>query len=233
MPFAAVRIDPNPKPVKSMARRFLKSMPATSIVIAFVHLLLAACSFEREFPKMVTRDEWKAQKPNLNSSSEHGIYDPVTNLDGWLVYNAPLKDVLNTVVVHHSALPPTQGANAIQKIHMSDRGFADIGYHFVIDTDGIIFEGREISVRGAHTAGHNTGAVGIVLLGNFENKSPSEKQFLSLQRLVRALVSRYGITHIAGHKDFQSAKTQCPGEELEKKIPALADELGLTFGSPN
>ena len=51
---------------------------------------------------------------------------------------------------------------------MWERGWTDIGYHFVIDPAGTIYEGRDIRVRGAHVEGANTGKVGLLLLGDFQ-----------------------------------------------------------------
>ena len=46
-------------------------------------------------------------------------------------------------------------------------GWADVGYHYLVDKDGTIYEGRNIAIRGAHTQGHNTGSAGVCLLGDF------------------------------------------------------------------
>jgi N-acetyl-anhydromuramyl-L-alanine amidase AmpD len=114
---------------------------------------------------------------------------------------------------------------------MHTRGFADIGYQFVIDAGGRVYEGRSLDVRGAHTGGHNTGTVGIVLLGNFEEGVPAEAQLVSLERLSRHLADTYGITHLAGHRDFQPEETVCPGHNLAILLPELAQEFGLVYGT--
>jgi N-acetyl-anhydromuramyl-L-alanine amidase AmpD len=134
-------------------------------------------------------------------------------------------------VVHHSALPDTEGPRQIQDIHMRERGFADIGYHFVIDRRGNIFEGRTIAVRGSHTGGRNYGTIGVVLLGDFENTQPTNKQWESTRLLVHCLAVNYGLTHLAGHREFQPERTVCPGRHLESRLPELASELGLVYGT--
>ena len=108
---------------------------------------------------MITRAGWGAKPPNPNSSGEGGPFDPETNPTGVFRYPQPLKDWLNTVVVHHSALPGTQGPLEIQALHMGQRGYSDIGYHFLIDPDGTLYEGRPLNMRGAHVEGYNTGSV--------------------------------------------------------------------------
>ena len=85
---------------------------------------------------------------------------------------------------------------------MQQRGFADIGYNYVIDEVGQVYEGRDLGARGAHTGGHNTGTIGIVLLGSFELTRPTTAQMVSLKALSRYLVDAYAISHLAGHRDF-------------------------------
>ncbi len=179
---------------------------------------------------IIPRSEWGAVEPDLDASIE-GLYDPVSNPGGWLVYDEPLSKVLNTIIVHHSALPLSDGALEIQSKHVQFKGFADIGYNFVIDESGQIYEGRCLTARGAHTGGHNTGTIGIVLLGNFELTEPTEAQLTTLKRLVRCLAREYAITHLAGHRDFQPQVTVCPGKNLEALLSNLATELRLEFGT--
>jgi hypothetical protein len=179
---------------------------------------------------IVTRAEWGAVEPQIATSVE-GVYDPHSNPGGWYRYEKPLAEVLTTIVVHHSALPLSDGVLEIQEKHMTDKRYADIGYHFVIDEAGIIYEGRPLDVRGAHTGGHNTGTVGIVLLGNFEEGNPLAIQLQRLTDLSLALIADYGITHLAGHRDFQPDETVCPGHHLETLLQEFAKTVGLEFGT--
>jgi hypothetical protein len=183
-------------------------------------------------PPILSRAEWGAAEPDHDAHAERGLFDPVANPNGWLVYPpGPLADALHTLVVHHSALPATDGALAIQRLHMERRGYADIGYHFVVDNSGLIYAGRDLNVRGAHTGGANTGTVGVVLLGNFEHAEPEPAQLDSLRQLAAYLASAFALTHLAGHADFQPGATLCPGKHLAPLLPALAVGLGLTFGT--
>jgi len=179
---------------------------------------------------IVPRADWKAADPDPASSPE-GLYDPVANPGGWLVYDRPLSEVLTTLVVHHSALPLSDGPLEIQWKHIHQKGYADIGYHFVVDDAGQIYAGRDLQVRGAHTGGHNTGTVGVSLLGNFQETRPLPAQLTSLKGLGACLADDYGITHLAGHRDFQPGVTVCPGDYLEALLPDMAVELGLVFGT--
>ncbi len=177
------------------------------------------------------RQTWGATQPNHAARAEFGFYDAATNPGGWRVYDQPLERILRTVVVHHSALPLSDGPREIQLKHLKDKGYADIGYHFVIDGVGEIYEGRPLNVRGAHVGGFNTGCVGICLLGNFEEAAPAPAQLISLEALAGALRDQFNITHLAGHRDFQPTETVCPGKGLEPLLPNLATKLGLQFGA--
>jgi hypothetical protein len=180
---------------------------------------------------MVTRTGWGAEAVNLNARSENGEFNPENNPTGVLTYPQPLAEWLTTIIVHHSALPIDQGPLEIQALHMDKAGYADIGYHFVVDRDGTLFEGRPLQTRGAHTEGFNTGTVGIVLLGNFENITPTTAQLRTLNQLIRFLKNRYQITHLAGHQDFNPEITVCPGETLYSMLPEISERADLVYGT--
>ncbi|MBI5349812.1 MAG: N-acetylmuramoyl-L-alanine amidase [Chloroflexi bacterium] len=181
---------------------------------------------------MITpRASWNALPPDHSVKDEHGLFDPRTNPGGWQMYTEPLDQVLRTIVIHHSALAPTFGAAEIQRLHIEKRGFADIAYHFVIAADGKIFEGRSINVRGAHAEGANTGSVGVVALGNFEEAAPPEIQLRATRELIDHLRSSYPhITHLAGHCDFNQDSV-CPGKHLYPLLKILAREASLLYGT--
>jgi hypothetical protein len=198
--------------------------------------LLAACQTP-ETPAaplpaltLITRDEWGAVAPNLEAAGEHGLFDERTNPTGWLEYDQPLSTVLTTLVVHHSA-SVLDGPRDIQKLHMSTRGFADIGYHYLIEAGGQLYEGRDLQVRGAHTGGFNTGTLGVCLLGNFQNQWPAMPQLETLRGLGTHLAAAYGIAYLASHHGFQPDATVCPGRNLEPLLPDLASVMGLTYGT--
>jgi hypothetical protein len=211
-------------------RTLLKLLLATGTTIWLPALTGCASKRPVESLNIIPRSEWGAVEPDPATSTE-GVYDPSTNPGGWMIYDEPLRKVLTTIVVHHSALPLSDGPLDIQWTHMFHKGYADIGYNFVIDHRGHIYEGRSLGVRGAHTGGHNTGTVGIVLLGNFQEAEPTKAQLASLNLLSLHLAREYAITHLAGHRDFQPGVTVCPGQNLETRLPSLAAELGLAFGT--
>jgi hypothetical protein len=183
-------------------------------------------------PMLVLRKDWGANEPSVSPDGygEHGPYNAVTNPDGWLVYDQLLETILDRLIIHHSALPLTDGPREIQRLHMEEKGFADIGYHFLVNEKGQLFEGRSLKVRGAHTFGANYSSVGVCLIGNFEEIQPSPAQLDTLKSLVTGLVATYPrIDHMAGHKDFNPGVTLCPGANLYALLPDLAKGLNLAY----
>jgi hypothetical protein len=180
---------------------------------------------------LITRTGWGAGAANWETSGEAGVFDPVTNPAGQLIYTEPLTDWLNTLVVHHSALEYLDGPREIQRLHILQNGYADVGYHFFVDGLGQLYEGRPLNERGAHTGGYNTGTVGICLLGNFDVIEPVLAQLNTLRQVAVYLRDTVGITYLAGHRDFQPEATVCPGANLWPLLLGVAEETGLNWGT--
>lgn len=136
------------------------------------------------------------------------------------------------LTIHHegSAKPnsdatPTQVAatlRLIQSQHRKRMSAGDIGYHFIIDRTGVIWQGRDWAYQGAHTSGANSNNLGVMLLGNFEIQQPTQAQLQSLHSLVASLSRKFGLnpaTDIYGHSDF--CNTACPGKHLKPQVQAL------------
>jgi hypothetical protein len=182
-------------------------------------------------PAIVSRAEWGAEPPNHDAPNEFGITDIPTD-PAWYVYAKPLNQVYNTVAIHHTAalLLSNETMRDVQKLHMEKNGWADVGYHYAIDRSGIVYEGRDVHVRGASVAGHNTGVLGVVLMGDFEFDQPLDVQLISLQAVVDWLAGEYPLTHLAGHGEFNT-DTSCPGKNLKAHLDALAQKAGLQRGT--
>ncbi len=110
---------------------------------------------------------------------------------------------VDTIILHHTA--GRQGGERIRQDHIR-RGWSDIFYHFVIEPDGKIFIGRDLS----RPAGKRRTAIEIAIVGKLHLESMTEKQEISLIGLINALQIEF--THINkfyNHKDL--AATICPG----------------------
>lgn len=156
------------------------------------------------------------------------------------------------LIVHHSALTCEDGdwQNAvldIWKLHTHTNGWDDLGYNFLIDPGGVIYEGRAggDNVRGAHFICANDNTMGVVLLGDFRELEPTEQAIRSLIELLSWKCQREGIdprgksfhqgtklhlNNIAGHRDGNVAPadsgacpkgTECPGDRLYQLLSAV------------
>jgi len=105
-----------------------------------------------------------------------------------------------------------------------NRNYGDIGYHFIVDFAGRAWEGRSLAYEGAHTAGHNEGNIGVMLLGNFEEQAPGRDQLKAMQSLVTALREQYRVKRhrVYGHRDL--SQSLCPGRQLYDVIVKLKGE---------
>jgi N-acetylmuramoyl-L-alanine amidase len=151
------------------------------------------------------------------------------------------------ITVHHSAEPnppPLDGSvsesaaavRSIQKAHMEgkDTHYGDIGYHFLIDPFGRVFQGREMMWRGAHAHGdNNIQNIGVCLIGNFEEERPTKAALDALRRMLDQLRKQYNIPRsaVVGHSDLWN--TECPGRYLEPWVHEYAhDTSSVTRSAP-
>src|SRR5690606_33804179 len=108
----------------------------------------------------------------------------------------------------------------IRRSHVESRGFADIGYHYIIDPAGRIWEGRSVAYQGAHVKDNNENNLGILVLGNFQRQTPTRAATETLDRFVASQMARYGVplTRVKTHREI--TVTECPGESLQRYMNA-------------
>jgi hypothetical protein len=130
------------------------------------------------------------------------------------------------IVVHHTATPWDAHPDAvrrIQRLHMHERGWADIGYHLLVGPDGIVFEGRARDARGAHARGHNASSLGIAVIGDFSSVPPAPAALAALRRCIEWLTSEIDLQvsaeTVVGHGEI--ARTACPGASLLQRLHQL------------
>jgi flagellar hook assembly protein FlgD len=193
-------------------------------------------------PTIVRRSEWSADESIVRAPP----------------YYAP---ALHFAVVHHTAGTNSYSASesaaivrGIQRYHVLANGWNDIGYNFLVDKYGQVFEGRgggiARNVVGAHAQGFNTGSMGVAVLGTYE----SEKISLAARAaLVQLLAWRLDVAHVdplsrltwvsggnpkypagtsvslravSGHRD--TGPTSCPGDSLYAQLPGIAASVAAT-----
>ncbi|MEU5165426.1 MULTISPECIES: N-acetylmuramoyl-L-alanine amidase [Streptomyces] len=116
---------------------------------------------------------------------------------------------VDAIVVHHtgvdldnskSCTDSAERIRTIQQGHLA-KGWFDIGYNFLVDRCGRIFEGRsggtDLPVRGAHDYGFNTNTIGVSYLGNFESAKPTRLALEAIARIAAWRLGQYGVSPAA------------------------------------
>ena len=190
-------------------------------------------------PPIITRAEWGADESKRGGS--------------------PSFASLKKLIVHHTDTSnsdpnPAATVRAIYAFHTDVRGWSDIGYNFLVDAQGRVYEGRwarkyaagEVhngedssgrGVIGAHAAGANTGSVGVSLLGNFTSTAPTAAALDGLQAVLSWKADRHDIDP-TGSSDFSglvdlpnisghrdTKSTSCPGDVLWGRLPKIRQQV--------
>jgi hypothetical protein len=165
--------------------------------------------------RIITRAEWQALPPR----TVHRITLPTPEL--WL---------------HHSAGPRggAEQVRAIQRYHMSVRGWSDIAYSFLVNHQGVVFEGRGAGVAGGHTAGRNTISHAICAIGNYEVDQAPEPMVEAIAELTaHGVRSGWWASSITGpHRAAPGASTLCCGRHLIGQIPAIRTRVAALLAPP-
>ncbi len=189
-------------------------------------------------PLIVTRAGWGCGAEC--APKEAPIYAPVTHL-----------------IVHHSAGTNTSSdwaavIRSIWVLHVKGNGWNDIGYNFLVDPNGTVYEGRAggDGVIGAHFSGVNTGTMGVCMVGTFTTQGPTAIAIESLKKVLgwqaekwkldptgqtRHAVSGLTLNVISGHRDAglspqASGTTECPGLVLYTYLPGLRGDVNGAVG---
>lgn len=127
---------------------------------------------------------------------------------------------INEIIIHCSATPEGRDVSVadIRRWHLQ-RGFNDIGYHYVVYLDGSVHIGRPLRQVGAHCIGHNAHSIGICYIGGVEaveavegldsqkpkdTRTPAQK--VALRKLITELRSRFPRARVLGHRDASPDK---------------------------
>ena len=127
-------------------------------------------------------------------------------------WNSKLEKRSNTtmIILHHAAASICS-VEDIDSWH-KQRGWAGIGYHFLVRKDGSVYEGRPIDTVGAHVVNYNSNSVGICAEGNFESDVMSDIQKSSMKELIEYVKEKYSNVQIVAHNEL--ASTKCPGKNF-------------------
>ncbi len=165
---------------------------------------------------------------------------------------------INHLIVHHTATANDATdwpavVRTIWNFHAVTNGWRDVGYHYLIDPNGVLYEGRAggDKVAGIHFSCCNTGTIGIAMLGNYLSAAPTEAARQSLKNLLATKCQQFQLDplgssfhastglqlpHIAGHQDANASRsghacagTHCPGESLYALLPTIRQTVAQTI----
>lgn len=133
---------------------------------------------------------------------------------------------IKQIIIHCSATPEGRdiGAASIRRWH-KEKGFSDIGYHYVIRLDGTIEKGRPIEQVGAHCKNYNRNSIGICYVGGTEKdcKTPKDtrtkEQCKAMTELLKQLHRQFPNVTIHGHSEF--ANKACPSFNVNEYLQSI------------
>ena len=242
-----VRVDPGSGPLPRDLRVDLVD-PGTSAADSDLTPAAPTSSAEAQTnaPTIITRAQWGADESIRQGSP---TYMP-TIVAGFIHHT----DTSNTYTEAGAAAQ----VRSIYLYHVQANGWSDIGYNFLVDRFGRVFEGRyggvDKAVRGAHTGGFNTNTFGVAALGTFTSVAPSSAMISGIERVFAwkfdlnhrdptakttltaatfsgsryAAGTRVTINTISGHRDMDY--TTCPGSLMYAKLPAIRAAVKSLMG---
>lgn len=175
---------------------------------------------------VMSRSAWTSARPLMRSQ------DPTRGADS--------MGYVGMITIHHDAINSvgltSQSAVArrlegVRQSHVRN-GWADIGYHYIIDPAGRVWQGRPIGLQGAHVKDHNPHNLGVMCMGNFNQHSPTREQMTALDAFVASQMQGYRVpvNRVYTHRELMP--TACPGSNLQRYMLATrgrSGRLGMTY----
>lgn len=168
---------------------------------------------------LVARAQWGASLPVTANLTR--------NKGGWKRITVHHSAEADPVPLDGSLQSSAEGLRQIQRSHLKSKQppWGDIGYHFLIDPQGRVFQGRELTWQGAHASGNNNiQNIGVCLMGNFEEERPTPEALESLRKLLDNLRRVYSIPRREVHTHREFKQTACPGKFLQPWMDQYAQE---------
>jgi len=170
--------------------------------------------------------------PYIISRADWGCNE---SLMTWTPEYAPVRKI----IVHHTAGPnnpsdPKATIRGIYQYHAVTLGWGDIGYNYLVDQYGNVYQGRkgDNGVIGGHASGYNTGSVGIAVLGTYTSVAPSSAARNAVAKVSAWKAAYNGFKpneksswkdeytyNVAGHRDYNS--TACPGNAFYSCLSSI------------
>jgi len=120
------------------------------------------------------------------------------------------------VVVHCADTPADMdvGAADIRRWHVDERGWDDVGYHWIVKRSGQLEPGRDQRLQGSHALAVNSKSIGVCLVGRGDNFT--EDQMYTLHNVIQTIKDMHPEIEVIGHSDVEPKKPQCPGFNVKE-----------------
>ena len=173
----------------------------------------------------------------------------------------PVRNAVTHLIIHHTVNSNTSTdwpavVRTIWVQHANTNNWGDIGYNWLIDPNGILYQGRawwqdtDDNVVAGHTLGYNVGSIGVALLGQFHpphpnppSGNPSDAALTTTRRVLAWKFSQLGFDprsqatlvdkftyRISGHRDYTA--TACPGDNLYTHLPSTRNRVYALLNPP-
>ena len=161
----------------------------------------------------------------------------------------PQPTEVTHLIVHHSAGSNTSSdwaavVRSIWDYHVNANGWDDIGYNWLLDPNGVLYEGRGNDLQGAHFCGYNVGTMGVCMMGTYTSVVPPAPMIGKLEQLLAWKCcdrnidpedfsfhpnSGLNLFNISGHRD--GCSTECPGNALYAQLPTIRSDVSDTIAA--
>ncbi len=187
--------------------KYYKNYSIRFITLLITVVLISGCTASKQFSiqnfenDIITSKQWGGT-PALDSLAK--------------------KHTITHITLHHQGEPFPKGKDPVQYLRnlqswsRREKKWIDIPYHYIIDLNGKVYEGRNINYSGDTNTEYNPmGHALIEVVGNFEEVEPNKYQLDAVVKTMTWLALKYNVPvdSIGGHKDY-SQNTVCPGKNL-------------------
>lgn len=238
-------LQPEPITRRSALTRAVLAMSGVSAVS-----LLSACASQKAKSSSLPEPVWPSTpratpRPTQTATRTYTPAEP-TPLPTGVISRAewakgpPVPSLMDPmlpvrrITLHHDGMTTftstsyADAADRLEAIRRAHRGhnWGDIGYHYVIDPAGRVWQGRPLTWQGAHVKDQNEGNIGVCVLGNYEQQYPNMSQLATVERFVGSLMVQYRVSvqRIYTHREL--AATACPGRNLQPRLVAMRSTGG-------
>ncbi len=125
---------------------------------------------------------------------------------------------IGLIIVHHTAVAPTIGADRIAEHRVDKQGWPGIGYHYFITDDGRLQQTNELTTAATHAGSYNAASIGVCFAGDFTQAGPTPAQIEAGAQLIAWLLRQFNleVSEVKGYKEL--VNTQSPGAQWDAGV---------------